>query len=541
VRIAALLLLPLLLFGGLADVRIAVWDEKGRPLPVAKKPDFYNTAYMILKPRKPYTIAIDFFRRPPAGTYYLIITGIPHIPGCYEVRSSVVCPIDYDGKSDLATISIAPLQKPAPIRGMMVVDEEGFFAFLSRQNRIYFLAAILIGFIAAIILYSLMLFASLKERLYLFYALMEGGFLAYALVRIIPELSINARLVWSINALALAGLFVFTAQFLRPLPKWCAYLLYGGLAYALLSAIAFAAGVFHPFLGSLFVPIALLCALTKRHRTDVRYYIAALLVIAVGVVVIEFFGEWWRGRIHPMFVILPLEAVLMLFAIAQRLKAIRKQTEELRDLLIHYHKERSLSRIVASITHRLKTDLSRLSFCAMELEFGSEQPSVVAERLHSHINELKESINGYLALYQNNLSKAEPMPLKKLFETVIKGIGRDDVRFELDIPADLVTTRPWAIKEIAIIAIDNALEAFKAKNIQTPTIRITARNGRCTICDNAGGITPLPDLQRPVPTQKSGGSGIGLYIAATIARHHLGSVLELQNTKEGLCLSFGIR
>jgi len=524
----------------LPNLKIGFFDEANKSLDISKKADFYSAGKIFIKPNQKTYIKVIFDEVfSSKGSYMLVISGVDKVAGCKDKLSYKVCPIYYDGSKLNYRFDIHPTPHTQSIKKAVVYTSSQYLDFEQKSTNQYFLGMLLVGFILAIIAYALVLFVSLKERLYLYYALMEAGFLAYSMVHLnLFGIANITRVVWVANAISLGFMFVFAVKFLH-IKKWCK-LIYLGVIYSFVSALAFAFGVFHPFLGSLFVPWILLCAVFEYKRVDVRFFIGAVLVIVFGVIVIEFFQPLWLSVLHPMIVVLPLEAVLMLFAIGYRLKQIKEQKNRYQNLLLHQHKANTLSTLVASIAHRYKTNLSRISFLVMQLQLDKNQANKIALDINDEIKELKEIVNNYLLLYKNNLEKEEKVALEKIFDSILKTIDTKDINISVDIPPQTYTNSPWVIKEIALIAITNSIEALSNLDKKTKYINITYKNNRCYICDNAGGIKDLTRLFDPKLSSKTKGSGIGLYIAKLLSTNYLNSSLEAFNKDGGFCIVFEV-
>ena len=102
--------------------------------------------------------------------------------------------------------------------------------------------------------------------------------------------------------------------------------------------------------------------------------------------------------------------------------------------------------------------------------------------------------------------------------------------------------------QVLIILLDNAKEALETREITNKKILISIHEKSGTLWmevnDNAGGIASehLEKICNPYYTtkNKSGGTGLGLYIAKIIIEHNMGGILHITNTAEGACFTLKI-
>jgi signal transduction histidine kinase len=415
---------------------------------------------------------------------------------------------------------------------MALYDSNRFKNLHQKLHNQYLFAYIIAGMTLMAILYAVVMLVSLKEPLYGYYALFEFGLLLYLMVHIGLFGSYgNPKLIWSINALSLFLSILFSLKFLNNyrLDRILKYILMFGLIVNLIYIILFASGVFVPFYGSAFVLFIVLAALMGEKNKEMFLFLSAWIVILASVIVIEFYPTFMNQYLHPMFVALPIEAILMLGVIGLYLKRLNEQNRYIMHQTILLNKEKSLSKIAGALSHQYKTNLSKLSFNLMQLELNTKPKEDIIDSMQHHIGSLKTTTNEYLKLYGNNHSKKESKELKEILDLLLEYF--DNITYT-QIPTNTIVTYPWALKEILVILLDNTSK--ECNN----TVSIEFKDSYLYICDSCGGIKDFKNIFEPKPS--SGGSGIGLYIAKILSKKYFDNSLELYNHQDGVCAKIKI-
>ncbi|MGB6018830.1 MAG: HAMP domain-containing sensor histidine kinase, partial [Sulfurimonadaceae bacterium] len=108
--------------------------------------------------------------------------------------------------------------------------------------------------------------------------------------------------------------------------------------------------------------------------------------------------------------------------------------------------------------------------------------------------------------------------------------------------------RKNALLQVLLILLHNAIDAINTNQTGDGCITISAEHQQeqiiIEVCDNGGGIAPkhLSNIFEPYFTTKgkSHGTGLGLYIASSLAKHYLQGDLTVQNRGEGACFTLRI-
>jgi len=103
-------------------------------------------------------------------------------------------------------------------------------------------------------------------------------------------------------------------------------------------------------------------------------------------------------------------------------------------------------------------------------------------------------------------------------------------------------------QQVVMIILNNAIDNFDSKSIETPTITIVIAEDKYTsylsICDNGGGIDKenIDRIYDPYFTTKFAGEGVGLglYIAKMLIEDSMQGKLEAANKNEGICFEISI-
>ena len=520
----------------LPNVKIAFFDQNNTFITPQKR-DFYNAARLTIPKNQKATIKIildKFFTQ--KGNYYLVVNGAK-AKGCYEFYQYSVCPFVYNKKRELIAYNIEPQKTNQYIIGAVVYKEYQYFNLQNRVNKLYMVGFVILGIIVIAALYSFILFLALRNMLYFYYFLVQIGFFIYTFLRLkITNIYLYTEFVWAMNALLLALIVNFSIAFLKSFDKnrYCTKILYFALIYAIVSALLFLFGFMFHFYGSFALLVILYCLLKNFKHLEVKLYTLSMLIITLGVIYIEFFPQIWQKHIHPLVFIIPSEAILMLIVIGLRLHNLDRQRKERLELLIHYNKNKKISSTITSIAHKLKNQLSSLSFAVMNIQLNNQNNESL-KTIEESISKLNETVKNALNVYQNS---NENKNLKSLFKELIKQFTFENIEFIIDIDDKVFTTKSQVVKEIATIAIENSIDEFKNKDIKNPIITIRCQNNICTICDNAQEKVDLSTLHQPKISSKRGGSGIGLYIANLLSKEHFHREIKGKNTKEGFCLIF---
>lgn len=188
----------------------------------------------------------------------------------------------------------------------------------------------------------------------------------------------------------------------------------------------------------------------------------------------------------------------------------------------------------AAASHELRTPLSVIQGTTALVAENSQIPERTRDRLVRAVREVWQALDALLAL---SLSR-EPPPaedlrldlwLPQVAETYLADAQPPAaVRWIADRPV-VVRASPGAVSVIFSNLLRNALRASQGRDV---TVEISP--GQVAVCDRGPGVpdAELPHVFEPHFRGRDGGSGMGLYIAKSLAQQH-GWQLDLANLPGG--------
>ena len=281
-------------------------------------------------------------------------------------------------------------------------------------------------------------------------------------------------------------------------------------------------------------------SLQTRERLLLAALFAAVLLIAA-------LGFWVSGRLARQ-VLAPLDGLVTeLHALnpeqrGQRLSppAADSELAVIADALNRYmtrldelvERERAFA---ASASHELRTPLAVIQGAAEVLQQTSASPPVA--RILRAARSAQHDLDALLWLSRGDAApQAEVIALQERLQTLCAAqLDINAVQWHLT-PCT-VTAPPGAVGIIVTNLLRNSLSAM-ARGGNTPPdgsgVRVTLSADRLTVDDDGPGIPvdELPQVFAPRTRGMDGGTGMGLYIAATLAAR-LGWTLSLENRAGG--------
>jgi signal transduction histidine kinase len=219
--------------------------------------------------------------------------------------------------------------------------------------------------------------------------------------------------------------------------------------------------------------------------------------------------------------------------------------------------------LLSDLAHELRTPLATL---LTHLEI-LRLPAVSAEVREQSLGFLKGETQRLVRMVNNalelgrlensTLDELRPIDLLTVVEEAVRQVQPEaqaigaQIVVEAETPLPLVNGQPERLKQVLLNLLENALKYGAAGNRITVTVRPTAGQLCCTVCDQGPGIAPehLPHLTRRFYRAAPAGvpgSGLGLALVAEILRQH-DSKLEIQsnaapedNRPTGTCISFAL-
>jgi len=237
---------------------------------------------------------------------------------------------------------------------------------------------------------------------------------------------------------------------------------------------------------------------------------------------------------------------------------VKEQVEELRakdKILIQQTKLATMGEMMDIVAHQWKQPINIIymntSFVKELMDEGMEFDKNMIDncynKVSTQIDHMVKTLDDFREFFRPS-QKIERLNLKELLDSVLllvhDEIIRNQMNVKLNIEASLnIEANSGEIKHIFINLLNNARDAFNNNNIKDKKIKIDAylnNNNKIQIdtIDNAGGIPEdiINNIFEPNFTtkEKSGGTGMGLYMSSFIAKKNHAK-LSVENVENGAC------
>ena len=227
-------------------------------------------------------------------------------------------------------------------------------------------------------------------------------------------------------------------------------------------------------------------------------------------------------------------------------QAFNRMTASLRATLKELAEQRALGRLgefAASLAHEVRNPLTaiRVDLQVAEETLPAQSPSLrPLRRALSEIDRLNHAVESALLTTRVARKALSPIDRRRPLEAAAEAARKTGQR-PMVIPIQIDASEPLtvpgdqsALEQMFLNLLLNAVDAVRERGEITVVAR--REGGEVVVCvqDTGHGLTP--DIARqalePFFTTREGGTGLGLTIAARLARAHNGSV-ELESTPGG--------
>ncbi|MEA3498020.1 MAG: hybrid sensor histidine kinase/response regulator [Campylobacterota bacterium] len=238
---------------------------------------------------------------------------------------------------------------------------------------------------------------------------------------------------------------------------------------------------------------------------------------------------------------------------------VKEQVEELRakdKMLIQQTKLATMGEMMDIIAHQWKQPINVISMHSSFLKelmdggmnVDKEMVDKCYEKVSKQITHMVKTLDDFRAFFRPS-QKIETLNLEELLNSVLllmhDELINNTMNVELEIDSNLnIEANSGEIKHIFINLINNARDAFKDNKIKPRNIKIKAykKDDKTYVdtTDNAGGIAEhiIENIFEANFTtkEKSGGTGMGLYMSNFIAKKNHAD-LSVKNIQNGACFS----
>lgn len=311
--------------------------------------------HWLLELAYPTLDSVNFYRLLPGGDYQMTETGDTLPFGSRRVdHRNYVFPVDLSGANAGSQVFYLRIRSAGSLTFPLTLWQDS--AFTEASQRSYAALSLYFGAFAAMALYNLMLYFSLRDRVFLVYV----AFVASMAMGLASQYGLAFQFLWPDwpalanvaypGGFALAGLFgvLFTRRFLdvpTHLPRFDKVLLLLALSFAINVALPWFAYQWSAIWISLtavtFCPLALGAGIwfVRRAHHGARYYLAAwgLLLVFTAAMALRNMG-WLPSNfvtLNGMQIGSALEMMLLSFALAHRYNKLEEQQKLLREMAHH--------------------------------------------------------------------------------------------------------------------------------------------------------------------------------------------------------------
>ncbi|RTL55543.1 MAG: diguanylate cyclase [Rhodocyclaceae bacterium] len=291
--------------------------------------------------------SVNFYRMLPGGDYQMTETGDTLPFGSRRVdHRNYVFPVDLSGANAGSQVFYLRIRSAGSLTFPLTLWQDSAFAEASQRS--YAALSLYFGAFAAMALYNLMLYFSLRDRVFLVYV----TFVASMALGLASQYGLAFQFLWPDwpalanvaypGGFALAGLFgvLFTRRFLdvpTHLPRFDKVLLVLALSFAINVALPWFeyqwSAIWISLTAVTFCPLALGAGVwfVRRAHHGARYYLAAwgLLLVFTAAIALRNMG-WMPSNfitLNGMQIGSALEMMLLSFALAHRYNKLRLEKD----------------------------------------------------------------------------------------------------------------------------------------------------------------------------------------------------------------------
>jgi two-component system, sensor histidine kinase LadS len=490
-------------------------------------------------------------------------------------------PLVPDGESSVYLVRIAakhPLALSLQIGSQHQLD---------RDNHLLeeLLFAVFAGCLISVFMHNLILFASTKEKPYLFYSIYLFFFFVFMTIvneyttLVLEESFISGEIIkpFSIQGFHI-GLILFTAYSLdikKLKPQLCRIVYWLCIVIFILLSSLYLRGSW-AFVGyatsALSLLFCLFLAIFAWTKGSVRAKIYLLAFVPYFVSIWAFFAfqvgllPFSTSIMYGLYFGAMWQMVLLTLILAHRVASLQEQRSALlamheqdAELLFLSSRYSSVGEVIGNIAHQWKQPLNAIGAIHTSIKATLlYQGEIAKDKLLEAIDEsfailkyLSQTMDTFYAFLtqNNNLNSSfkvsiELDNIKKILKYTFDNCN---IALVYEIYADVVIQgNANEFSHAMINLILNAKDAFEDARTVSPTIIVSVKevDNRCviTVSDNAGGITiePIDAIFELNVSSKENGSGLGLYMTKNIIEKRFGGTIKVENLDGGAVFTMEI-
>jgi len=271
-----------------------------------------------------------------------------------------------------------------------------------------------------------------------------------------------------------------------------------------------------------------------------------IIVIAMGLIEFDKVGEYITQ------IAILVDAIFLSIGLSRRISNIEKQREHGERLLMMQSRFASLGQVVGNIAHQYKVPISHLGSLLMQLEANLknnkqnpiEEAQEIVSMMKNAIRFMSNTIEEFRDFYKTEKAPELFSPVDKVKKiTDLLSAKITSVMMDVDIVASSdikIFNYKHSFAHVVMILIDNAIEATKRnRELEEPKIELTVDYVDDTIVfsiqDNCGGIraTPIESVFDKDISKNILESGAGLLIAKMLIEERMQGKISVENLNGG--------
>lgn len=445
-----------------------------------------------------------------------------------------------------------------------------FDTFITHETIII---GVFVGLLIAIIFYSLLIYKATKDNIYLFYSLHIFFMFLYQIANTNIlyqfEVMLGGYFIWIVAFLSFATLLLFGKTYINTKethPFVDKYLKFMIFLFITMAFYFFLASNFNNlmwfrkfFIWSSIVFIILsifilsYVAIVKKIQGTTYYIIGhAGYIICISYPHLEniLAQHFQINSFYTSIGGILFDVIFLSIALNKKIAYLHHKNIQQNELLIIQSSFTNVGKTLANISHQYKTPLAHLSILATSLEaylFKTDHKDPllkdITQNMRKSLSFMDETMKNFNDFYKNSNVK-ESFAIDNEINYVIgmlqERITGIDVKFDINIPPEYkFYGYKNAFDNVIIILIENALDIFEKRKIQSPLIQIkvTTIEHKIVIAieDNGGGILimPIDSIFKTFISSKEKSSGLGLALIKMLVKERLDGTISVSNTTEG--------
>ncbi|RXJ99206.1 histidine kinase [Arcobacter sp. CECT 8986] len=429
-----------------------------------------------------------------------------------------------------------------------------------KENLLYGLAY---GIIFCAFLYNFAIFLYTKQKSFLYYSLMQFCliFILYYAVLLVEQSYINNTqqiLTDFFETFCILMMILFSKEILNSkknikyIDKLLNILVYLSLI-DLLIILMYGYSQLYNYIPRSVIVFTLVFAgfvcMIKGQKVAIFYFLG-WLVVFICLTMMEH-DTFYINNLYIIHIGLPLESVILSFALAYKLKLSSDEKRQKDNMLIQQSKLASMGEMLNNIAHQWRQPLTNLSFINMDLKMAIKSDDINTDYLNEivkdstkQINFMSETLDNFKGFYQPSRKKESFFISETIYScinTIENSLLQEKINLDIQIIKDKrITAYKNELIQVLLNLITNSKDVIKQREISSAEIIIKLNideknNCILEIIDNAGGIDKkiINKIFEPYFTTKNEGSGIGLYMSKVIIQSHFKGEITVQNNLKG--------